>query len=71
MDKVAMCKIIQEDATCRELFHEALKYHLLVDRRPEMVSINSRLKPRTCSGKKKLEFNFNKNIVYSCSCRIK
>ncbi|CAF1622452.1 unnamed protein product, partial [Adineta ricciae] len=49
MDKVATCKIIQEDATCRELFHEALKYHLLVDRRPEMVSINSRLKPRTCS----------------------
>ena len=54
MDKVATCKIIQEDPTCRELFHEALKYHLLVDRRPEMVSVNSRLKPRTCSGKEKV-----------------
>ena len=51
MDKVANCKIVQEDSTCRELLHEALQYHLLVDRRSEMSITSSRLKPRTCSGK--------------------
>jgi hypothetical protein len=50
MDKVASCKVVQEDAICRELLHEALQYHLLIDRRSEMSSTNSRLKPRTCSG---------------------
>ncbi|CAF1122481.1 unnamed protein product [Adineta steineri] len=49
MDKVATCKVVQEDTACRELFHEALRYHLLVDRRSEMSTTNSRLKPRTCS----------------------
>ena len=50
MDKVASCKVIQEDATCRELLHEAFQFHILVDRRSEMLTTCSRLKPRTCSG---------------------
>lgn len=54
MDKVATCKIVQEDSTCRDLLHEALQYHLLVDRRSEMSINNSRMKPRTCSGRKKI-----------------
>ncbi|CAF1499619.1 unnamed protein product [Rotaria magnacalcarata] len=49
MDKVATCKIVQEDGICRELLHEALQFHLLVDRRSEMSTTNSRFKPRTCS----------------------
>ncbi|CAF0742067.1 unnamed protein product [Rotaria sordida] len=49
MDRVASCKIVQEDAICRELLHEALQFHLLIDRRSEMSTTNSRLKPRTCS----------------------
>ncbi|CAF2802313.1 unnamed protein product [Rotaria sp. Silwood2] len=49
MDRVASCKTVQEDAVCRELLHEALQFHLLVDRRSEMSTTNSRLKPRTCS----------------------
>lgn len=51
VDKVGSCKIIQEDATCRNLFYEALQYHLLADRRSEMMPNNARLKPRSCLGK--------------------
>ncbi|CAF1104954.1 unnamed protein product [Didymodactylos carnosus] len=47
MDKVATCKVIQECSECRLLLDEAVRYHLLVDRRTEMNS--PRLKPRTCT----------------------
>lgn len=50
MDKVASCKIVQEDAICRELLNEAIQFHLLVDRRSDMSTTNFRFKPRTCSG---------------------
>lgn len=48
VDKMAHCKVLQDDVICRDLFYEALKYHLLVDRRSEMTASNGRFKPRSC-----------------------
>ena len=63
IDKVGSCKIIQEDAICRNLFYEALQYHLLVDRRSEMMVNNVRLKPRSCLGKQIDSIQFNPSFL--------
>jgi len=62
---MAHCKVLQDDVVCRDLFYEALKYHLLVDRRSEMTASNGRLKPRSCFGKTKQRKKKNFHWIFS------
>ena len=46
-DKVATCSFLRDEAGCQELLMEALKYHLLPERRLTMHTIRTRPRKST------------------------
>lgn len=46
-DKVATCPLFREDMLCQELIMESLKYHLLPERRLNMLSARTRPRKST------------------------